>query len=53
MPKFTMKDVDKQIEEIRARHKPQVGGDLLTQFRDIAKKRKTGVTPPVVNRGVE
>ncbi len=52
MPKFTMKDVDKQIEEIRARHrqpKPQVGSDLLTKFREVANKRKVGVVvPPAV-----
>lgn len=54
MPKFSMKDVDKQMEEIRARHrqpKSQVaGGGLLDKFREITAKRKAGpgaVVPPV------
>ena len=49
MAKFSIKDVDKQIEEIRARHRPQVaGGGLLTKFKEIANERKAGVTPPVI-----
>jgi len=42
-----MKDVDKQIEEVRARHKP-AGNDMMTKFKDVAKKRKVGgIVPPV------
>lgn len=48
MPKFTIKDVDKQIEEIRARHRPKPQSDLLTKFKEVANKRKAGVTPPVI-----
>jgi len=43
MPKFTMKDVDKQIEEIRQRNrKPQVGQrpNVLQRLLDRAKTTK-------------
>lgn len=58
MAKFTMKDVDKQVEEIRARHrtKPQVEGDMLTKFRDVTKKRKVGTgaeVPPITQQEVK
>ncbi len=46
MPKFTIEDHEKRMREL-LQPKPQVGGDLLTQFRDIAKKRKTGAVPRV------
>ena len=52
MAKFTIEDHEKRMREL-LKPTPQVaGGDLLTKFRDITKKRKAGagaVVPPVTS----
>ena len=47
MPKFTMKDVDKQIDEIRERHhkKPTNGRGLVGRLMEEARRRRTPRPP--------
>jgi len=50
MPKFTIEEHEKRMRDL-LKPKPQAAGsDLLTQFREVAKKRKgeaEAETPPV------
>ena len=40
MPKLTMEEVDKRLEEIRARSRPIDRGALGQQLKDMAAKRQ-------------
>ena len=55
MPKFTIEEHEKNMRELLKPKPPVAGSDLLTRFRDIAKKRKAGagaVVPPVTSQEI-